>query len=65
MSEGKLKVTLTGSYIGAKEPQKRTLRALGLRKRDDARVHDPSPAVLGMIEAVKHLVSVEPAGEAG
>lgn len=65
MSEGKLKVTLTGSYIGAKEPQKRTLRALGLRKREDTRIHDSSPAVLGMIDAVKHLVTVEPAGEAG
>ena len=65
MSQEKLKVTLTGSYIGAKEPHKRTLRALGLRKREDSRVHDPSPAVLGMISAVKHLVTVEPAGESG
>ncbi len=61
MAEHKLRITLTGSYIGCTQPQRRTLRALGLRKRDDARVHDPSPVILGMIDSVKHLVSVEPA----
>jgi large subunit ribosomal protein L30 len=60
MANGKIKVTLTGSYIGCKEPQKRTLRALGLRKRDDSRIHDTTPAVLGMVDAVKHEVTVEP-----
>jgi large subunit ribosomal protein L30 len=61
MGSGKLKVKLTGSYIGCKEPQKRTLRALGLRKRDDERVHDATPVILGMIDAVKHVVTVESA----
>jgi len=60
MANGKIKVTLTGSYIGCKEPQKRTLRALGLRKRDDSRVHDVNPVILGMVDTVKHVVTVEP-----
>ena len=59
MSDGKIRVTLTGSYIGCKEPQKRTLRALGLRKRGDTREHNPTPSVLGMIQTVSHLVTVE------
>ena len=62
MANGKLKVTLSGSYVGATERQRRTLRALGLRKRDRAREHEASPVILGMIEVVKHLVSVEPTG---
>lgn len=59
MSNGKVRVTLTGSYIGCTVTQKRTLRALGLRKRDDAREHDTSPAVQGMINMVRHLISVD------
>jgi large subunit ribosomal protein L30 len=62
MATGKLKVTLTGSYIGCTEPQRRTLRALGLRKRGDTRVHEDSPVLQGMILIVKHLISVEPVG---
>lgn len=62
MATGKLKVTLTGSYIGCTEPQRRTLRALGLRKRGDSREHQSSPVVDGMILLVKHLISVEPVG---
>jgi len=60
MDNEKIKVTLTGSYIGCKVPQRRTLRALGLRKRDDSRIHDASRVILGMVDAVKHVVTVEP-----
>lgn len=59
MSDKKLKVTLTRSAIGYTERQKRTVRALGLRKLDQSVLHDDSPAVRGMIAKVQHLVSVE------
>ena len=39
--------------------QKRTLIALGIRKMGQVVEHDASPAVLGMVNKVKHLVSVE------
>lgn len=59
MSVKKLKVTLTRSAIGYTERQKRTVRALGLRRMDQSVLHDDSPAVRGMIAKVGHLVSVE------
>jgi large subunit ribosomal protein L30 len=61
MATAKIKVTLSGSYIGCIEPQRRTLRALGLRKHGDSRVHEATPVINGMISAVKHLVTVEQA----
>ena len=39
--------------------QKRTLIALGIKKMHQERVMEASPQVLGMIEKVKHLLSVE------
>jgi large subunit ribosomal protein L30 len=59
MSDKKLKVTLVRSAIGYTERQKRTVRALGLRKMNQTVLHDNTPAVLGMIFKVQHLVSVE------
>ena len=55
----KLCVTLVRSGIGHKEDQKRTLKALGLRRLNQSVVHDDSPSVRGMIIKVRHLVKVE------
>lgn len=54
-----LKVTLVKSLIDQKEPLKRTVRALGLRRIGASRVHDNNPVIRGMIFKVKHLVKVE------
>jgi large subunit ribosomal protein L30 len=35
------------------------LEALGLRKMGQVVEHDANPAILGMVNKVKHLVSVE------
>jgi large subunit ribosomal protein L30 len=59
----RLKVTQVRSAIGRIEEQKRTIKALGIRKRGRSAVHDDTPAVRGMIRAVRHLVTVEEAGE--
>ncbi len=60
----KLSVTLVKSGIGYKEDQKRTLKALGLHKMNQTVVHNDSAAVRGMINKVRHLVTVEASGEA-
>ena len=46
------------SIIGTKPKQRATMRALGLRKVNSEREHVESPVIKGMIENVKHLVSV-------
>jgi len=55
----KLKITQVRSTIGCKKDQIATMEALGLRKIRSVKIHDDSPAIRGMIEKVKHLVTVE------
>ena len=57
----KLLVKQVRSKINCPLDQKRTLEALGLRKMGQVVEHDASPAILGMVNKVKHLVSVEEA----
>lgn len=54
-----VKVTLQKSGIGRPYKQKRTLKALGLNKLHKTVYHYNSPQILGMINAVIHLVKVE------
>jgi large subunit ribosomal protein L30 len=58
---GKVKITQIKSAIRRPKDQKRTLEALGLRKLHNPRVMEESPAVLGMIRKVEHLLKVEKA----
>jgi large subunit ribosomal protein L30 len=58
-AEKKIRVTLVRSPIGYPEPQKRTVRALGLRRMHQTIEHTDSPALRGMITKVIHLVQVE------
>jgi large subunit ribosomal protein L30 len=55
----KLKVTQVSSKIRRPQNQKRTLEALGLRKMGQVVEHEATPAILGMINKVQHLISVE------
>jgi large subunit ribosomal protein L30 len=57
----KLRVTWIRGYQGRREDQKRTIKALGLRKLGHTVEHGDSPSVRGMITKVQHLVSVEEA----
>jgi large subunit ribosomal protein L30 len=59
----KLRITQIKSGIGAKEPQKRTLKALGFRRLNQSVTHSDSRSIRGMIEKVKHLVRVEETGD--
>ncbi len=54
-----LRIKWVKSYIGHAETQKRTIRALGLRRLGDVVVKPDSPSVRGMVDAVSHLVQVE------
>ncbi len=54
-----LRITLIKSPIGYAVDQKRTVRALGLRRMHQTVEHADTPVVRGMIAKVKHLVSVE------
>ena len=55
----KVKVTLIRSTIGQKPEKRATVRSLGLKKINSTAEHDATPAILGMIAAVAHLVKVE------
>jgi large subunit ribosomal protein L30 len=57
----KLRITLVKSGIGHIEVQKRTLKALGLRRLNQSVTHSDSASIRGMIGKVKHLVKVEAA----
>jgi large subunit ribosomal protein L30 len=46
------------STNGAKAPQRRTIKALGLHRLQNEVVKDASPQILGMVHSVRHLVQV-------
>ena len=54
----KIRVKQVRSAIGRTKTQKRTLEALGLKKLHQVVEHDDSPAILGMVAAIRHLVEV-------
>ncbi len=55
----KIKIKQVRSQINCPQSQKRTLEALGLRKMNQVVEHEASSAILGMVNKVQHLVSVE------
>lgn len=55
----KLRITQIRSGIDRSKRQKDTLKALGLRRINHTVEHDASSQVVGMVEKVKHLVTVE------
>ncbi len=57
--QAQLAITWVKSAIGYNDRQRRTLFALGLRRRGQTVMHTDTPQVRGMIEAVKHLVMVK------
>ncbi len=55
----KIKITQVRSIIDQIEPQKRTIKALGLGRPNYAVIHNDSVQIRGMIKKVFHLVKVE------
>jgi len=54
-----LRVTLVKSPIGYTKDQKKTARALGLRRMNQTVEHKDSPALRGMLAKIVHLLRVE------
>ena len=59
----KIRVTLMKSGIGYADDQKKTLKALGLRRLNHSIIQTDSAPVRGMIHKVRHLVRVEEENE--
>ena len=54
-----LKITQIRSGIGLARDQRRTVRALGIKRMHDTVMQADTPVIRGMIFKVKHLVKVE------
>ena len=55
----RLKVTQLKSGIGGKRNQRESLRSLGLKRINDVVVKEDRPEIRGMVQTVRHLVTVE------
>ena len=56
-----LKITLHHGLVNRKPIQRATAQTLGLRKIGQTVVREDTPAVRGMVNALRHLVTVEEA----
>ncbi|MEI2714454.1 MAG: 50S ribosomal protein L30 [Nocardioides sp.] len=54
-----LKVQQKKSAIGRQANQRETLRSLGLKRIGDVVVKEDRPEIRGMVQTVRHLVTVE------
>ncbi len=54
-----IRITLVKSPIGYPQPQKDTVKALGLRRINQTVEHADTPAVRGMVVKVIHLIRIE------
>lgn len=59
----KLRITYRKSVIGYNRRQKETIKALGLRKINQAVIKPDSPSMRSMVFTVQHLVDVEEVGD--
>ena len=55
----KIKIKQVRSKIDRPERQKKTLEALGLKKINQVVEHENTPQIMGMVNAIKHLIEVE------
>lgn len=55
----RIKITQVKSTIKRPARQKQTMKALGLRKINHSIEQENTPQIMGMVEKVKHLISVE------
>jgi large subunit ribosomal protein L30 len=55
----RIRITQVKSKNGKPGRQKRTIEALGIKKLNHSVEHEATPAILGMVVKVRHLVKVE------
>lgn len=58
MANKKVKITLVKSLIGSTEKQRRVAKALGLTKKDQTVEHENSAVIMGMVNAIPHLLKI-------
>ena len=61
----KLQIKWVRSFIGYEVDQRRTIRALGLRRLHHTVQHEDTLTIRGMIHKVRHLVEVTPEPSSG
>lgn len=55
----KIRITQVKSVIGSTKRQKATMEALGLKKMHQTVEHEATPQIIGMVNKMRHLISVE------
>ena len=53
-----IKIKLVRSLIGASPAQRKVVKALGLKKKDQVVEHNASAVIIGMVKKVSHLAAV-------
>jgi large subunit ribosomal protein L30 len=59
----KIRITQVKSSIGSTKRQKAILKALGLKKLNKPVEHNPTPQIVGMVNKMRHLITVEEINE--
>jgi large subunit ribosomal protein L30 len=57
----KIRIKWVRSQIGYPQDQRRTIRALGLKRLNHTVEHEDSPTIRGMVHKVRHMLAVEEA----
>jgi large subunit ribosomal protein L30 len=57
----KIRIKWVRSQIGYPQDQRRTMRALGLKRMQHTVEHEDTPTIRGMVHKVRHMVAVEEA----
>lgn len=55
----KIRITQIKSVIDRSDRQKRTIKALGLKRINHSVEVEANAAIIGMVKAVNHLVAIE------
>jgi large subunit ribosomal protein L30 len=55
----KIKIKQIRSGINRPSRQKKTLKALGLKRINDVVEHTETPQIMGMVNSINHLVTIE------
>ena len=58
MANKKIKIKLVKSLIGATQKQIKVAKALGLKKTNSNVEHENTPVIMGMVNAIPHLLEV-------
>lgn len=57
----KIRIKWVRSQIGYPKDQRRTIKALGLKRLNHTVEHEDSPTIRGMVHKVRHMLAVEEA----